>query len=522
MMFAALVVLCGMPAAAQPSISVDGVVNSASYVPSGLPNSGIAQGSIFVIYGSNLGPAMIAPVSSYPLPTQLAGTSVKVTVNSVSSNALMVYTVAGQVGAILPSSTPVGTGTVTVTYNDRTSASAPITVVANNFGAYTLNQGGTGPAVVTTPAYRPVTLTSPAKQGDILVLWGTGLGPYSGDESNPPAQTDLPINVSVYVGNKPATVSYKGRSSSPGLDQINFTVPAGVSGCYVPVAAVVNGTVSNFTSTSISADGSTCSDPAGLPSAAINRIAAGGNLKVGFIELQRIAFNVSVPILRTVNVKDDRGAAYFYNFDNSALLASRGISSISSFSSCSVLVCRGNSCIPNNEALNVPRLAAGPEIGITGPNGIAALPLFKLGEYHGPLGPAGLTGSTYLSPGTYTATGAGGADVGAFTASLMIPDPLTWTNQSSFSNSISRSQNLTINWTGGGANDYVAIVGSSTSTAPQVTTTFVCAEKASAGDVHCAVLRALGDAIERHGHATGAHGTGWISVGGQLSALECV
>lgn len=479
--FAALIVLCCIRAAAQPSIAADGVFNSASYLPSGLPNSGIAQGSIFIIFGSNLGPATIAQAPSYPLSTQLAGTSVKVTVNGASTNALMVYTIAGQVAAILPSSTPVGTGTVTVTYNGQTSASAPITVVANNFGIFALNQGGSGPAVVTTPAYAAVTLTSPAKPGDVLVLWGTGLGAYSGDETNPPAQTDLPISVSVYVGNKPATVSYKGRSSSPGLDQINFTVPAGVSGCYVPVVAVVNGTPSNFTSTSVSAGGGTCSDPAGLPGSAINRVAAGGNLKVGFIELQRIAFNVSVPILGTVNVKQDRGSAYFYNFDNRALIASRGISTISSFSSCSVLVCPGNTCIPNDEALGVPRLAAGSEITITGPNGSAPLALSSVGEYHGLLGPMGLTGSSYLSPGSYTASGSGGVDVGAFMASLTVTEPLTWTNQSSFSNAISRNQDLTINWTGGGANDYVAIVGSSTSAVAQVTTTFVCSEKASAG-----------------------------------------
>ena len=409
-----------------------------------------------------MGPAVLAQVQSYPVPKQLAGTSVKVTIGGTATDALMVYTSAGQVAAILPSSTPVGTGTVTVTYNSQTSAGLPVTVVSNNFGMYTLSQDGTGPAVVTTGAIQAITLTSPAKPGDTLILWGTGLGPYSGDETNPPAETGLNVNASVFVGDLPATISYKGRSSSPGLDQINFKVPAGVTGCYVPIAVVVNGTVSNFGSMSISTDGSTCSDPAGLPSTAINDVVKNGHLKVGFIELQRVAFSATVPLLGSVNIKQDRGAAYFYNFDDRALIASRGLSSISSFSSCTVLVCsNSDTCIPDNTALNVPQLSAGSSVTITGPNGNTVLPLSAghVGEYHGPLGSSGLTGSSYLVPGAYTASNAGGSDVPSFTA------------------------DLTIKYSGGTASDYVAILGSSTSTsgAQHATVTFVCTEKASAG-----------------------------------------
>jgi uncharacterized protein (TIGR03437 family) len=482
----ALVVMCGLPILAQPTIS--SVVSSATYLPAGLPNSGIAQGSIFVIFGSNMGPATLAQVQAYPVPTELSGTSVTVTVGGMAVKALMVYTSAGQVAAILPSTTPTGTGTVTVTYNGQTSTSIPLTVVTSSFGMYTLSQDGTGPAVVTTPGYQAITLTAPAKPGDTLILWGTGLGPYSGDETQPPVETGLDVDASVYVGDVAATISYKGRSSSPGLDQINFAVPAGVTGCYVPIAVVVNGTVSNFGSISISTDGSTCSDPAGLPSSAINQVANNGHLKVGFIELQRVAFTATVPLIGPVNVKQDRGAAYFYNFDDRALIASRGLSSISSFSSCTVLVCsNSDTCIPDNTALNVPQLSAGSSVTITGPNGSTVLPLAAnhVGEYHGALGSTGLTGSSYLVPGSYTASNSGGSDVPSFTADLTIGSPLTWTNQDAVSKtgSIDRTKDLTINYSGGASGDYVAILGSSTSTtaAQHVTVTFVCTEKASAG-----------------------------------------
>lgn len=483
---AALALVSAFALAAQPTIS--SVVSSATYLPPGLPDSGIAQGSIFVIFGSNMGPATLTQVQAYPLTNALAGTSVSITVNGTTTQALMIYTSAGQVGALLPSTTPVGTGTVTVTYNSQTSGTAPVTVVANNFGIFTLGQNGTGPAVITNANYQAITLTAPATPGQPVTLWGTGLGPYSGNETEPPTETSMNVGAVVYVGDVSAGISYEGPSSSPGLDQINFTVPAGLSGCYVPVAVVVNGIVSNFTSMSISSDGSTCSDPAGLPSSAIDDVVNNGSLTVGFIELQKVAFSASVPLLGSLNIKQDYGAAYFYNFNDEALLASRGLTSISSFNSCTVLVCsNSDTCIPDNTALNVPQISAGPNITITGPEGIAVLPLSsgKLGEYHGPLGSSTVvgSGSDFLQPGAYTAAGSGGATVGPFTADLTVGQPLTWTNQSSISGAVNRSQGLTINFSGGASGDYVAILGSSTANTPgqDVTVTFVCTAPVSAG-----------------------------------------
>jgi len=45
------------------------VVNPASNIPGGLPNSGPAQASIFVVYGAGMGPAALALAGSLPLPT---------------------------------------------------------------------------------------------------------------------------------------------------------------------------------------------------------------------------------------------------------------------------------------------------------------------------------------------------------------------------------------------------------------------------------------------------------------------
>src|ERR1700722_2542006 len=57
--------------------------------------------------------------ASQPLPTTagLAGTSVTITVNGTTLTAPLYSTVSTQVAAVLPSNTPAGTGTLTLTYN---------------------------------------------------------------------------------------------------------------------------------------------------------------------------------------------------------------------------------------------------------------------------------------------------------------------------------------------------------------------------------------------------------------------
>jgi uncharacterized protein (TIGR03437 family) len=76
-MLAGVLLAANLEAAA--AISSGGVFNAASYAYAGLPNAAIAQGSLFVVFGSAMGPATLQ-AGSYPLPTSLSGTSLSVTV----------------------------------------------------------------------------------------------------------------------------------------------------------------------------------------------------------------------------------------------------------------------------------------------------------------------------------------------------------------------------------------------------------------------------------------------------------
>jgi uncharacterized protein (TIGR03437 family) len=127
LIFLATAALLSQPASAQPTIAANGIRNSASYALPGLPDAGIAKGSIFVIFGQNLGPRRLSKSAAFQCPVQAdwRGHPSRSPFNGTSVYAIMLYALATQVAAVLPSDTPIGTGTVSVTYNGQTSNLLP-------------------------------------------------------------------------------------------------------------------------------------------------------------------------------------------------------------------------------------------------------------------------------------------------------------------------------------------------------------------------------------------------------------
>jgi uncharacterized protein (TIGR03437 family) len=262
-----LLCLAAIAAVAQtPTIAA--VENSATNLPPGLPNSGIAQGSLFVVYGTNLGPATLAIVTAFPLHTTIGGTSIQVTVGTTTVDAIMYYSSATQVAAILPSRTPTGTGTVKVTYNGQ-SASGPIVVVANNIGIFTVSQSGTGDAIAFLNADNGlITPSHAANPGDVVVFWGTGLGPVTSDETQPAVQADLTgIPLQVFIGGKQANVLFRGRNACcTSVDTVYVTIPQELSGCAVSVNMQIGNITGNSTTIAVASNGRTCTPISQNPS----------------------------------------------------------------------------------------------------------------------------------------------------------------------------------------------------------------------------------------------------------------
>ncbi len=480
----------GLASAQTPSITPNGIVNVASYAYAGLPSGGIAPGSMFVAFGSNLGPAVLAQATSFPLPTSLGGTSVKVTAGGNTYNCILNYTSAGQITAILPSAVPAGTASMTVTYNGATSAPATFTVSANSFGTFAANAGGSGPGSITNAAGKVFTATAASNPNEAAVIYGTGLGAINGNDAAVPTVVDMTsVPVEVYVGNTKANVSYRGRSGCcAGVDQITFTVPSvtGLTGCSVPVTVKINSIISNVTTIPIAPVGArTCSDPGGPSSTLLDSVTAKGSANIGVVSLARVTTNITLPVSIPgfdTSFSTDVGAGTFTSYTPVQLNATASPFGVQTVGTCTVSYTRGGSVAAT--AVLPKTLDAGSAIKVSGPGGVQNITKSVAAgqiSYTGVFGTPGTT-STYLNPGTFTITGSGGTDVGAFTAVLTNPAPINWTNKDAIT-SITRSAGQTITWTGGDANTQVLIGGTSSNgnAADSIGATFQCIAKATDG-----------------------------------------
>jgi uncharacterized protein (TIGR03437 family) len=435
-------IAAGAPmAAGAPAPVIAQVQNNYSYLLPGQPNYGIAPGSLFIVIGSGLSssaPPALPSFSATPsLPLSLNQTSISVKVGGVTTTPALYYTSSTQLAAVLPSTTPAGNGTITVTYNGQPSAPAPIQVVASALGLDTLYGAGSGAGVVTNNntgvTFGPANSVMP---GQTAVLWGSGVGADTNndDRTYPMNQDNLTnIPMQVYVGGISANILYRGRSQFPGVDQIDITIPANVSpGCFVSVTAVSGSIVSNTITLPVAPNGGPCSDAAlGLSGTQLQSLANTGAPVNGLIAVVNQATNLS---------GTKTGAGVFAVSADASLFGSGTI--YASPGSCTVV--EPGQALPFSGALDPGTLQ------LTGPAGNLNLAGNGGGEYEAQL-PAGP-----LTPGTYTFTGSGGANVGSFKVSIEVQTPLALTGTNALA-TITRSQGATLTWSGGFPNGYVLV-----------------------------------------------------------------
>jgi len=351
-----------------------------------------------------------------------------------------------------------------ITYNGHAGQAGAFRVVRSSPGVLAQNQAGTGSALaqnfISATDQPRNALSRPAKPGQVITLWATGLGPITDNDAIVPVPRDLNINLQVLVGGKPATVRYKGRSGCcSGVDQIVFEVPAGVSGCYVPLVVQVDNAVSNFTTISVGgADGSDCTDLSGISGPMLAKLEAGGTLRVGSIVLS----------VAKADFVSETGTGQFVQADQT-WLANQVSLGLPSPGSC--MVSLGKPSLPDYSDFFPVGLDAGRLLNVTGPKGSRQI----LQRYPGGYNETFANGTLvqFLEPGTYTVDSApGGTDVGPFHATISFPAELTSTVQQS-------AAATTVNWRGGDPTGYVVIQGSGQS-ATGVTASFSCVERAGA------------------------------------------
>jgi uncharacterized protein (TIGR03437 family) len=457
--------------------AVTQILNNYSLINAG----SVAQGAIFIVKGSSLSDQSTG-LQSVPLTTTLVGVRMEITVGGTTTFAPMYYALPTQLAGILPSSTPTGTGTLTVRNNGRSSAPAAITVVRSAFGMLTVSGDGTGAARLqdASQGSQELSPTRATNPGNFLVFYGSGVGATTGDETvaqlGANASGDLTgISISVSIGGQNAPVLYRGRTAFPGLDQINVQMPtlaAGAYGCNVAVVITTNGVAANATTIPVAASGTTCPPPPSTGGGGatptpteitewINR----GNYTFGTVNIGRNT-HYGTTTTRSSSITAIFGRVSGLSADLQSFLTP-------SIGGCTILRVAGV-IFPG---INFTYFDAGPSVTASGPNGAQVATRQTVEgtiQYNAENLPI-----TFITSGRYTLTGTGGAQVGAFSGALDVGDEIVWTNYQE-ARTVTRSNPLTVRWTGASLSQYVSISGSSI-TLEGGFTSFTCLANRSAG-----------------------------------------
>ena len=226
-----------------PSVPQGSLVNAASFA-AGAP---VSPGSLVSLFGRNLA-ATTQQARSFPLPLTLSGASL--TVAGIA--APLIYADSGQINAQIPWEASAGTASVILNNGAAAAAAIPVPVAQFAPGLFALDGGvSTALAALHATDNRPVTSASPARPGEFIAFFATGLGPVTpqvltgrASPASPPANTASKPQVA--IGGTQAEVVFSGLAPGfAGLYQLNVQVPSGISGDSMPVVVTAGGVASN-------------------------------------------------------------------------------------------------------------------------------------------------------------------------------------------------------------------------------------------------------------------------------------
>ncbi|MBI1357795.1 MAG: hypothetical protein GC160_25955 [Acidobacteria bacterium] len=514
-----------LPGAAQPVISQGGVVNAASFRPADFPGAELAPGGMISIFGSGLGPAAGVQAGAFPLPEELGPQRTRVQINEQLMCRLL-YVSDAQVNCQLPLGLAGDRIRIRVMTTQGTSNTVEAPFGPMGCGLFTQARNGRGPLLaqnfedVADPAnrFRMNGVRDSARPGQVMVLWGTGLGATNppvaaGDPT--PGQAPAVEQPEVFVAGMRAQVQYAGRAPGfAGLDQIQIVIPAGVpDSCAAPVRLQQMDRTSNIGTIAIHRNGGVCRDAFNITSAGESFgqvVLASGLGRLGPGQLGAAAgyggpyptrpspFNPVGPN-RGPGGGVRSGAGGVGNNGIGPYGLHPGIPSFAGGLGLGLGQGPGMGMTatgPNMALAQFVRLAedASLDIGVPpaatdscnsypiGPNGIAdivrgAVQRLDAGtiDVTGPGVSLTLTpiqtalGPLYMAPlpaaieqGDYATQGMGGAEVGAFgPATMTVSPPVTVTTSLAAGTQVSRAAGLTLSWTGGDPNDLVVIHGRS-------------------------------------------------------------
>ena len=203
-------------------------LNTASLAPF---TTGISSGELVTLTGLNLGPANLAVAFTTPLPTTLAGVQVL-----LNNQPVPILTAAStQLTIQVPYHTSSATASLQVTYKGAQSNLISVRVNTTTPGIFTLPNGGVNRSTARHANGTLVTPASPARIGETVTVYLTGLGdPAVNVADGGPGPTLNPVKpaatIAVFVGGIATTPSFLALAPGlVGLYQMKLAIPAGVA-----------------------------------------------------------------------------------------------------------------------------------------------------------------------------------------------------------------------------------------------------------------------------------------------------
>ncbi len=422
----------------QPAIYPGGVVNAASFLP-----SGIVPGGIVSIFGQGLS-AETGVAAGLPLPERLGG--VRVDFDGLPGRLFFVSS--GQINVQAPPELldRGRTAKVTVRRDDGLEASSQVEVRPRAPGVFALDFAACGQGAVlnvdsstgTTTINRP---NNAARRGEIVSLFANGLGqavrqPPIGEPgpSDPPstlfflpgALLGLPAGTHaetevLFAGKAPGLV---------GVDQLNVRIPEDApAGCGVPVTVRFASAVSRPVAIDIAEAGATC-QPRG---------------RKRFAVVDLIETTDSVGPGPTLTARAKFAGSEFGELPRPTAPAAG---------------CRCGIVFP--EAPGCDRFAPGHlDAGAVTIQGLGAASFVLRADEGGMYGPESVEGR--LSPGDHRVAAAGGAHVDAFEADLTAPKAISLQVEFPPGSRLSARSAIEARWTGGDEQSVVVLEVASTS-----------------------------------------------------------
>ncbi|MBI1787162.1 MAG: hypothetical protein HYR60_06365 [Acidobacteria bacterium] len=221
----------------RPSISANGIVNTASYV-----RGSVAPGEIVTLFGSGIGPESSVGLqldASGLVATSLADTRVLFD----GTPAALIYAKADAVSAVVPYEVAARSGTqVQVEYRGVRTGAVSMPVSESAPGIFTLDASGRGQGAMLNEDGSLNGPANPARKGSIVVWFATGEGQtnpagINGKLAAPPYPEPL-LSVVAAINDIGAEILYAGAAPGlvAGVMQVNLRVPdEAPSGNAVPV-----------------------------------------------------------------------------------------------------------------------------------------------------------------------------------------------------------------------------------------------------------------------------------------------